>query len=187
MAKEGGRTVVKLCLLAMLTLPSLVIAPAAWAQAVGCWTTVGSAGTVDEEDLNTVALGTNDTAVRSTVANATVNVRYNVVNVPENNAGPGKELRARLADNGTASRVTVRLHRQNIFNGQDAVIGEIDSNGFDPSTVAQVRSTRIFGAEALFNFEDNVYYVDVSLVKTSLGGTPLIRAIRICPINLPPF
>src|SRR5688572_22376622 len=46
-----------------------------------CWTAVGSDGTVDEADLGTVALSSNSAAVKDAVANATVDIRYNVVAV----------------------------------------------------------------------------------------------------------
>lgn len=178
----------KLCSFTAIILPSLLIS----GQAVGsCWTTIGSAGTVDEEDLNTVAVDMNDTGVRSTVANATVNVRYNVVDtisvLGDGTTGP-IGLTARLADNGTASQVVVNLRELNVSSGRDTVIASINSNNYPPSTIAQVRTVFVGDiansdgvCADVLDFSRNIYYLDVSLMKTSLGGTPLIRAINICP------
>lgn len=148
-----------------------------------CWTTAGSAGTVDEADLGTVALSANTAAVSGAVSTATVDVRYNVVAVEGLFGGDdnAKTLSARIADNGAAARAIVRLQSVNIFNGVLTTLAELDSNAFPPSTTAQVR-TMVFNCQEpeVFDFENNIYYLDVALIKTGSGGNPLVRAIKIC-------
>lgn len=147
-----------------------------------CWTAVGSDGTVDEADLGTVALSANSAAVKGTVANATVDIRYNVVAVDGVFGGERhtKFLAVRYADNGAAAQVIVRLQRTNISNGGTTKMAEFDSNLFPPSGVAQMRGTTFNCDEPELDFGLNVYFVEVELIKTGVGGNPLIRAIQIC-------
>lgn len=147
-----------------------------------CWTTVGSAGTVDEADLGTVALSTNTAAVSGAATNAIVDIRYNVVAVDGVFGGERntKTLSARFADNGAAAQVIVRLQRLNIFNGVTTTLAELNSNAFPPSTVAQTRGTSFNCQNAEFDFVNNIYYLDVPLIKTGSSGNPLVRAIQIC-------
>ena len=147
-----------------------------------CWTTVGSDGTVDEADLGTVALSANSAAVRGTVASATVDVRYNVVAVEGIFGGERntKTLTVRLADNGAAAQVIVRLQQLNISTGVITVLADLDSNSFPPSGVAQQRSIPFNCDRPEFDFQHNIYFFDVQLIKTAAGGNPLIRAIQIC-------
>jgi len=152
-----------------------------FAQA-NCWTTVGSAGTVDEADLSTVALSANSASVSGSVANATVDIRYNVVAVNGVFGGERntKTLTVRFADNGAAAQVIVRLIQLNISNGSFNILAQLDSNDFTPSNVAQKQS-RGFNCDAPeFDFAKNIYFFDVQLKKTAVGGNPLIRAIQIC-------
>jgi hypothetical protein len=137
---------------------------------------------VDEENLAIVALSSNTAAVSSSIASGTVNIRYNVVAVDGIFSGERNTIRltARIADNGTASQVIVRLNRQNISTGVKAIVGELNSNDFSPSSVAQKRSIVVNCQGPAFDFENNVYYIEVLLIKTAAGGNPLIRALQIC-------
>lgn len=147
-----------------------------------CWTKVGSDGTVDEADLSTVALSANSAAVKGTVASATVDIRYNVVAVDGIFGGERntKTLTVRLADNGAASQVIVRLQQLNISTGVITMLVELNSNAFPSSVVAQQRSIPFNCDKAEFDFQHNIYFFDVQLIKTSAAGNPLIRAIQIC-------
>lgn len=148
-----------------------------------CWTTVGSAGTVDEADLGTVALSPNTAAVSGAATNATVDIRYNVVAVDGVFGGEenSKTLTVRFADNGAAAQVIVRLQQLNILTGVTTTLAELNSNAFPPSNVAQTQFTN-FNCQRpeVFDFENNIYYLNVPLIKTGSSGNPLIRAIKIC-------
>ena len=147
-----------------------------------CWTSVGSDGTVDEADLSTVALSANSAAVRGVVASATVDIRYNVVAVNGIFGGERntKTLTVRMADNGAAAQVIVRLQQLNISTGVITLLAELDSNTFPPSAVAQRRGTVFNCDRPEFDFQNNIYFFEVQLIKTAASGNPLIRAIQIC-------
>jgi hypothetical protein len=145
-----------------------------------CWTAVGSDGTVDEADLGVVALSYNTAAVSGAVTNAIVDIRYNVVAVDGVFGGEAKTLTVRFADNGAAAQVIVRLRRLNISTGVSAILVELNSDDYAASTVAQAHS-KIFNCHGPeFDFENNIYFIEVQLIKTGVGGNPLIRAIQVC-------
>lgn len=95
---------------------------------------------MDEADLGTVALSSNTAAVSGAATNATVDIRYNVVAVDGLFGGDGtKILSARIADNGAAAQVIVRLQQLNISTGAITTLAELNSNAFPSSTGAQNR------------------------------------------------
>lgn len=95
-----------------------------------CWTSVGSAGTVDEADLNVIALSSNTAAVKPTTNAATVDIRFNIVATEGLFGGEcsAKTLAVRYADNGPSAQVIVRLHSLNIVSGVTNVLAELNSN-----------------------------------------------------------
>jgi hypothetical protein len=155
-----------------------------------CWTMAGSTGTVDEADLNLVTLTDNTAAVRSTVAQGTVDIRYNVVAVDGVFGGlqNQKALKVRFADNGAAAQVIVRLQRVGIESGVLTTLGRLDSNDYMAEDQAQTQFERFNCQAPEFDFENNIYYIEAQLIKTLplVGeplGNPLIRSIQICPFS----
>ncbi len=146
-----------------------------------CWSTVGSAGTVDEADLSIVSLDTHTAGVSKAVKSGTVHIRYNVVAVDDVFGGNCKSLSARIADNGPEAQVIVELKQMNSITGDFKTLAKIDSNDFEPSHVAQFRQVFTEVGIPEFNFMNNVYLLDVQLIKTGINGTPLIRSAHICP------
>ncbi|HKO81693.1 MAG TPA: hypothetical protein VJU78_14915 [Chitinophagaceae bacterium] len=148
-----------------------------------CWTAVGSDGTVDEADLGVVALSSNTAAVRSGTIAATVDIRYNIVATEGLFGGEcsAKTLLVRFADNGSSARVVVRLHTFNIRTGVSSILAELNSYNFPPSNVAHAESVSFTGE---FNFETNIYYIEVHLIKTGINGNPLIRGLQICGVTI---
>jgi hypothetical protein len=144
-----------------------------------CWTSVGSAGTVDEADLGVVALSTDRAAVKPATIAASVELRYNIVAIE--GLFPGacktKTLMIRYADNGNKAQVIVRLHTFNIKTGVSSILAEFNSNDKDPSNVAQAKDVTF---DTDFNFETNIYYIEVQLIKIGIGGNPLIQGLQIC-------
>jgi len=148
-----------------------------------CWTSVGSAGTVDEADLKIVAISSNTTAVNSATLAGTVDVRYNVVATAGLFGGEcnAKFLTARYADNGSSAQVIIRLYTFNIKTGVSATLVELNSNNFPQSNVAQAQTVSYNGS---FNFSTNIYYIEVQLIKTGTSGNPLIRGLQICAAGI---
>ena len=196
MSKPFRKVIVKPRMTLVLATLSAIVLCLPWKATLAatpqsrCWTTVGSTGTVDEADLGIVNLGADTVAVNSAIGTSTVNVRYNVTAVEGIFSGfhEGHTLVARMADNGVSSQVTVKLIRVNIANGVSTVLGQLDSNSYVPSTVAQRREKLInvcgTSPDWEFDFRNNVYVVDVALIKSGAEGNPLLRAVQICGRNI---
>jgi hypothetical protein len=146
-----------------------------------CWTTVGSAGTVDEADTGIVSLALNNVTIKPTLSNATLNVRYNIVATDGLFGGDAIGMGVRYGDNGPNAHVAVRLREVNFQTGVTASRMLFDSNAFPQATGAQTQfvNTACFSG-SFFDFSANVYYLDAELSKTGVGGTPVLGAISIC-------
>lgn len=166
---------------AVVVLAVLACAPHASAQS-RCWTTVGSAGTVDEADLGVVNISGDHTAVRGDVDGATVDIRYNVVAVGGVFGGErnSKTMTVRFVDNGDDARVVVELRELDLLSGSFRTLAELDSNEFPPHFQAQARRIDFNCGGEEFDFNDKVYYIAVELVKTGPDGNPLLRGIDLC-------
>jgi hypothetical protein len=148
-----------------------------------CWSTGGSTGTVDDADLSLFTLTDNTAAISGAITAATGDIRYNVVAVDGLFSGERgtKTLTVRFADNGPAAQVLVRLQRVHIFTGVLTTLVELNSNDYPSSTVAQTRSETFNCDSPGFDFENHIYYIEATLIKTGAAGTPLIRSIQLCP------
>lgn len=169
----------KISIVAILIIAFSIIG--AESQLAKCWSTVGSAGTVDEADLGIVSLDTHTAGVSESVKSGTVHIRYNVVAVDGVFGGNCKLLSARIADNGPEAQVIVELKQMNSVTGAFQTLAKLDSNNFEPSHVAQFREVFTELGIPEFDFRNNVYLLDVQLIKTGINGTPLIRSAHICP------
>lgn len=170
------------------------------------WTTVGSAGTVDEADRDKLVfqganvgfreilppLPTIEAAERAQAENAQVQlpletthgtIRYNVVATDglfQYGACVGMQLRFR--DDGDRARVFARLIEVNLTTGAAVTRLTFDSNAFPASNNFQTQSV---GGNFTFDFGEHAYYVEVTLTKVSSpivivgGGRPSLTAIQI--------
>lgn len=147
-----------------------------WAQ-YDYWTTVGSAGTVDESDTGIVSLGSPNSAIvclRDT-STGTLNIRYNVTAV-NGLFGGGARLTVRFSDDGANAQVIVRLKRCDIDNGNITTMLTFDSNLYAASDHFQVQD--IYDCGLSFDFSRYAYYMDVQLIK-SAGGLPMLTCIQL--------
>jgi hypothetical protein len=163
-----SRTLSQLIVPAVLT--ALIGASTAGAQ--DPWTSVGSAGTVDEADLPLVQLGTPIPGAVSmqSVFRGAVHVRYNVVAVGGVLNASGVMLTARLLDRGDAQRVVLQLKEYGLHTGLTTTLLTLDSDStsFSPAPVFQEESVTVGGCDPPFttlNFVDNAYFVDVTLSR----------------------
>lgn len=162
----------------------ILTAPPLFAQETTPWTTVGSAGTVDEASLPLVLLGSPvPGAVGMRIVPALisgVNIRYNVVAVPGLINITGIAMTVRYRDHGNGESVRAQLKQYNLFTGITTTLLEFDSNIFVQADTFQVQSV---GTGACFppfltlNFQENSYFVDVFLTRNLL---------QVPPINDPP-
>jgi len=167
-----------------IAMAAAVAAGAAHAQSHP-WTTIGSAGVVDEADTGIVEFMNGEARMRAAAAAGSVlNLRYNVVSLP-GFSGPGHyDLRVRFRDNGAAARVQLDLRRYN-HTGTTTQVYAFDSNAFAPAVGYQTRE-RCIAVD--WDFDAGAYYFEAALTKSAVGGSPalgtiqLIRRVDICPV-----
>jgi hypothetical protein len=146
-----------------------------------CWTTVGSAGTVDEADTSIVVLDLNNVTIRPALSNATLNIRYNIVATEGLFGGDRIGMGVRYTDNGANARVVVRLKEVNLQTGATTLRMTFDSNAFPQAAGAQTQFVNTpCSSGSFFDFTANAYYLDVEITKTGASGTPGLGAISIC-------
>lgn len=146
------------------------------------WTTVASAGTVDEADLNKVNYS--EAAARLNLAvpaNSTATIRYNVVAVDGlvDAVGDGYNLSVRFRDNGQDERVLVRLKAVDLNTGLATTLMTLDSNTFPPNAAFQLRGVPVCWPNWSFNFNRYAYFVEAILWKGSTTGNPGLTAVQI--------
>ncbi len=161
------------------------------------WTTVGSAGTIDEASTSKLVMSgsfisfpdlilpplptdTFEPAERLSAAAAlpletvTGTVRYNVTATDglfENGAYLG--MRARIRDNGDNAQVVLRLYEVNIDTGATVPVLTLNSDSFTPSANYQTVGTSTFVGSNRINFQQNAYYIEATLTKKQSSVTPI--------------
>jgi hypothetical protein len=142
------------------------------------WTSVGSAGTVDEADLSLVSFNQGIATVAAGAAvGSTVDIRYNVVAVDGIFGGEGIALTARFRDAGVAERVILRLKRYSFATGTTTTILTLDSNVYPGTAAFQTRTVGTCTVD--FDFFNNGYFVDAQLIRTGAGGLPQLGLQKI--------
>jgi hypothetical protein len=143
------------------------------------WTTIGSVGTVDEEDRSKVLLSGSVVTFKPE-ATGTLNLRYNVVSVEGLFGGVGAELGVRFRDNGANARVMVRLRRYALETGETATLLTLNSNNFEAQEGFQLGTE--FDCTMRFDFFNYAYFLDVTLTKSTVNGAPALGIIQIASI-----
>ena len=154
-----------------------------------CWTTVGSAGTVDEADSQIVALDQNNVSIKASVESGTVNIRYNVSGVQDNINDIDNDklvLTLRYLDNGANAHVVARLKRVNLNTGTISVLASFDSDNFPQSGASQTQSvsSACFSPNP-FDSDTNAYFLDVEISRSAFDGFAALRAARVCVDDCP--
>jgi hypothetical protein len=165
------------------------------------WTTVGSAGTIDEADTGKLVLAgatvafpeppiTNFPVSASAIGIPTetvaATVRYNVV-VTDGTiiGGSFLSMRARFRDDGNNAQVILRLFEINFETGATSLLLTLDSNAFAPQHDYQLQTV---SAQTGFNrpdFVNNAYFIEATLVQKRPtitpfgGGRPGLAAIQL--------
>lgn len=168
----------------MLTFMTVLTSPAS-AQSSKRWTTVASAGVVDNDDLDEVSLGTGGVAQLNTgpAPNAVATIRYNVVatdGIFDALGDPG--MRVRYMDNGPQAQVVVSLYRVNLTTGAYTKLLEFDSN--DPSNSNGIffyteTTANCAGVNFDFDFTIHAYYVEAKLIRSSSLGLAKLASIQL--------
>jgi hypothetical protein len=144
------------------------------------WTTVGSAGTVDEEDAGRVAFREGVAELRADApAQTQAEIRYNVVAVDGLFGGSARRLVVRYLDNGAEAQVIVRLKSYDIFTGATVTLLTFDSNAFAPAAGFQAHGLMVCAPGWEFNFSTKAYFVEVQLIKTGVQGNAAIGIVQL--------
>lgn len=165
------------------------------------WTTVASAGTVNEADVDKVvmfgplaylssqALATTEgvgasphaTSGLSAAPGMTVAViRYNVVAVDGLfAAGEGVRMEVRFHDNGGGARVIVSLKELNLETGITTTRLTFNSNIHAPSPLFQTHGISDCSPAWGFDFSKNAYFIDAQLIRIAPSGDPGLAGIRL--------
>jgi hypothetical protein len=156
---------------------------AAGAAQANTWTTVGSAGVVDDADTGIVDFVAGEARMRSNaVVGSMLNLRYNVVSL-EGFSGPGQyAMRSRFRDNGSGANVRLDLRRyQN--DGTNSLVATFDSNDHAASSTYQTQAKCIV---VDWDFNTSAYYIEATLHKGATAGTPALGLIQLVPGNCVP-
>ena len=146
------------------------------------WTSVGSAGVVDESDSNEHMFLRGTANIKSTApASTTVVLRYNVVSTGDlNNGGIDKGMSVRFRDNGAFARVKLYLKSYNINSGVTRTLLSFDSNHVGSSGTYQKRFVNDgCSSNIRFDFRNHAYYVEAYLSRTNRQGKPSLGIIQI--------
>ena len=160
-----------------------VMASSALAQSQKAWTTVASAGVVDDGDIDEVSQGSAGVAQLNTgsTPNAQATIRYNVVatdGIFDSLGDP--RMRVRFMDNGNNSQVIVSLYRVSLSTGVSTKLLEVDSNDFASGNAFQTQTTtNCAGVNFKFDFANYAYYVEAKLIRTSHIGLSKLASIQI--------
>ena len=144
-----------------------LVASAARTVSAQPWTSVGSAGTVDEADAGVVGFSLSEVTVRGTAPEAVV-IRYNVIPVPGVVVGNSVILAARYRDSGAGSRITLILRGKSINNNANTTIATLNSDAFPQNVNPQTRSVLVCGPT--LDFENNAYYIEAIVSRSTAGA-----------------
>lgn len=181
--------------LAMLALFFVVSgAQAQTADSQRFWSTVGSAGTVDEADTAKIKF-TNSTAQMGNVPILTAAaaiilptssavIRYNVTAVDALTVSTAVAMNVRYLDAGPLASVVARLIRVNLATGVETTLLTFDSHNFAQASAYQLKGVNnCFPFKPIsFNFVNNAYYVAATLTTSAIAISAAgVQAISIGP------
>jgi hypothetical protein len=170
--------VTRLALRALLVSAVVTLVPLAARAQSGPWTSVGSAGTVDETDNGIVVFNQGIASITpASAVGASLDIRYNVVAVDGVFGGDGLAMNARFRDAGATERVILRLKSYSFATGLTQTLLTLDSNTFPASAAFQTRSVGACGLG--LDFLRNAYFVEAQLIKVGAGGLPQLGAMQV--------
>ncbi|MGM9486483.1 hypothetical protein [Ideonella sp. YS5] len=162
---------------------TLAIVTAATAASAAPWTTIGSAGVVDEADTGLIDFASGEARLRADAATGSVlNLRYNIVALEGFTGLNQVAWLARFRDNGAGSRMRLFL-RQYHPNGTTSTIDTFDSNSYASAVGYQTR-TRCTAVD--WDFADGPYYIEAELTRSADGGMPALGLMSLTNANCTP-
>lgn len=133
------------------------------------WTSIGSAGVVDEADLGIFEFINGEAHVTGgAVAGSILNLRYNLVAL-EDFVGLNQVVwTVRFTDNGAGARVRLFLRQYNA-TGPTSTLATFDSNAY-PSAVGYQTRNACIGVD--WDFINGPFFIEAELSKSGATGTP---------------
>jgi hypothetical protein len=160
----------KLQLLAIATVALLAAPVASFANH---WTSVCSAGAIDESGFGRFVFS-NSSLTFATGATGPVSARYNVTNTSTSNIPPYTTLELGSLDTSTFGSVHATLYEVTPCTGAITAICTVTS-----TTQATADCNTCTFPNTTFNFSTNLYYVLVTLLRTSSNATIRANTLRI--------
>lgn len=162
---------------------AIAIVTAATAASAAPWTSVGSAGVVDDADTGLVDFASGEARMRADAATGSVlNLRYNIVALEGFTGLNQVAWLARFRDNGAGSRLRLFL-RQYHPNGTTSTIDTFDSNSYASAVGYQTR-TRCTAVD--WDFAGGPYYIEAELTRSADGGMPALGLMSLTNANCTP-
>jgi hypothetical protein len=164
------------------TMFSIGLLPAAHAYP---WTSAGSTGTPDEDALPTdltpgkITMNLPYATLKATQASMSATIRYNVTAVFDKSYIFTPYLQMRFLDSGATTRVYAALRAYNTTNGSGRLLATLDSNSFPASAAYQTQISCTPNNQWINDFVNEVYYVEVTLSRTSTAGSAVVAALRV--------
>ncbi|MFN0118883.1 MAG: hypothetical protein ACKV2V_00110 [Blastocatellia bacterium] len=174
--------VIRLGLIVALSFSAIISQPVQ-AQSERAWTTVGSAGVVEEGHVDLVNLSGGGVAQlqAGAPANTSALIRYNVTATSGlfGALGTPIKMNVRYQDNNSNARVIVRLREYNFIAGTaPATIIEFDSNDYAAAAGLQTKGKNAACGFA-FDFANKAYYLEVELSRTAANGFPQAAVVQL--------
>ncbi len=141
------------------------------------WTSIASAGTVDESSASIVRFTGNHAEVSA--ATGAVTIRYNIVPVDGVFDQGYPALKVRFRDDGAGAQVIVRLKRINLETGVGGTLLTFDSNnGFGNGEPGWRTVNKTDCSGGVFDFRTYAYYIEAEIIKGN-GGAPGLGIIQL--------
>jgi len=165
-----NRQIIRFILAALLLACALPVA-----AATGTWTAVASTGVVDESATGIYSFGsTNLGYLGGSGSVAPIVARYNVTKtLSSSDTPPWTTLELGYFDNGTTGAVRADLFQVDRCTGAQTLLCSFTSIDFTTSTCGHCTFP------ATVNFVNNLYYVQVTLSRTSPNALPQAFTLRI--------
>jgi hypothetical protein len=175
-------TLIKAAKAALIASAIVVAGTAAAAGEFGRpWTTVGSAGTVDDFDVADVLFGGNFAYMRNKDAFQAATIRYNVTAVDGLQYGGARAMQIRFRDKNDQGYVRARLIETDTNTGAYQTRMEFNSNNYAPSVGYRTHSVIDCSPKWSFDFVNKVYHLEVYMVQYSVADVVTFTAARIGP------
>lgn len=163
--------------LIVFAVAAIALAGLPLAAQTGTWTAVASTGTMDESAAGIYAFGSTNLGYNIPAGSlAPIVARYNVTNTlggGVSDVPPWTRLELGYFDSSPMSQVRADLFRVDRCTGNQVLICTVTSVDFTAPTCGQCSIT------AGFNFANFLYYVQVTLTRTTAGVSPQAYTLRI--------